>query len=466
MNQMLTKKALIREYVLEIEKLKGDLQATRQKNGVFLTSESYQEMTEESESRRIINEEQQRKIEVMENSLKNTREQFESNMRLFVALKKESEVTRGVLEETKGILGVTEEALEVTKKELADETVLRQAHEGTEEELDVIGRGLISKMGETVQDVNGLHKKIRRMTDLEVVNHTNWMRNSNQIANVTTLVEHEINLFTEEQQKVTDVVAERMAVFVEAEVEKLNAAYQYIEGRLEGFNEGELELSGETMKAKDEMNAVLEEIKILREDVKTRVGEGLNGLNDAAQRIAAEVVEDLAKFGTQLHISYSQLGREFRLLFDEAQRTVISQKAEVEKLRKQLTTATAATMIVADAAQTSLDTILMQERERAAADRAKLIAQITTLINSNAEDQELRITQRIQLVQSEMALAQEELEAAETAYNEGMDVWTEAEDAFIENLTGKKEGLKTMLQEDWQVRPQFPPPLRVRMCDY
>lgn len=203
MNQMLTKKALIREYVLEIEKLKGDLQATRQKNGVFLTSESYQEMTEESESRRIINEEQQRKIEVMENSLKNTREQFESNMRLFVALKKESEATRGVLEETKGILEVTEGVLETTKKELVDETMLRQAHEGTEEELDVIGHGLIKKMGETVQDVNGLHGKIRRMTDLEVVNHTNWLRSSNQIANVTALVEQEIGLFTEEQQKVT-----------------------------------------------------------------------------------------------------------------------------------------------------------------------------------------------------------------------------------------------------------------------
>lgn len=454
---MLTKKALIREYVLEIEKLKGDLQATRQKNGVFLTSESYQEMTEESESRRIINEEQQRKIEVMENSLKNTREQFESNMRLFVALKKESEVTRGILEETKGILEVTEEALEVTKKELVDETVLRQAHEGTEEELDVIGHGLIAKMGETVQDVNGLHGKIRRMTDLEVVNHTNWMRSSNQIANVTTLVEQEISLFTEEQRKITDAVEERMGAFVEAEVEKLDAAYQYIESRLESFNEGELELSGETMKAKDEMNAVLEEIKILREDVKTRVGDGLKGLNDAAQRIAAEVVEDLAKFGTQLHTSYSQLGREFRLLFDEAQRSVISQKAEVEKLRRQLTSATATTMSVADAAQNSLDSILREERERAATDRAKLIAQITVLINNNAEDQELRMTQRIQLVQSEMALAQEELEAAETAYSEGMDAWTGVEDTFIENLTGKKEGLKTMLQEDWQVRWLFAP---------
>lgn len=448
---MLTKKALIREYISEIERLKGDLHATRQKTGVFLTHESFQLLTEESTSRKILNEEQLRKIEVMENSLKATREQFENNLRLLVALKREMEGTKNVLEETRGTLAVTEGVLESTRKDLQEETVLRQAHEGTEKELDSIGHGLIERLGETVQDVSGLHGKIRRMADLEVINHTSWMRNVNQVASVTRLVENEINLFTEEQQKVAGAVTERMALFVETEVAKLDAAYKYIETRLENFNKGETALSGETEKAKDEMNAVLEGIKVLREEVKTRVGEGLKGLNDAAQRISAEVVEDLAKFGTQLHASYSQLGKEFRLLFDEAQRSVITQKAEVEKLRLQLTSATAATITVADAAQTSLDTILKEERERAAADRAGLIAQITALVNGAAEDHDRRISQRVQLVQSEMAIAQEELQAAEAAYNEGMDVWTGAEDTFIETLTGKKEVLKTMLQEDWQV---------------
>jgi kinesin family protein 11 len=297
---MLTKKALIRDYVIEIEKLKGDLMATRQKNGVFLTTESYSEMTEESESRRILNEEQQRKIDVMETQIKNTREQFEQNMRLFMELKKELEGTKGVLEETKGELQKTELDLSNTRKDLADETVLRKAHQSTEDQLDNIGHSLISRLDETVGDVGGLHAKIRRMTDLEVVNHTSWMRSSGQVATVTDLVEREIGIFTQEQEKMTEGVSDKMGMFVTGQVKRLESAYAYVEGRLEGFNAGEAELSSETMKAKDEMNQVLEEIKILREDVKQKVGEGLKGLNAAAQRISAEVVEDLGKFGVQV----------------------------------------------------------------------------------------------------------------------------------------------------------------------
>ena len=39
LNQKMTKKALIREYVSEIERLKQDLLATREKNGIYLSSD-------------------------------------------------------------------------------------------------------------------------------------------------------------------------------------------------------------------------------------------------------------------------------------------------------------------------------------------------------------------------------------------------------------------------------------------
>ncbi|CAG0883934.1 unnamed protein product [Cyprideis torosa] len=43
-NQKLTKKALIKQYVEEIQQLKADLMATREKNGIFLAPETYNEM--------------------------------------------------------------------------------------------------------------------------------------------------------------------------------------------------------------------------------------------------------------------------------------------------------------------------------------------------------------------------------------------------------------------------------------
>ena len=40
-NQKMTKRALIKEYTIEIEKLKADLVATREKNGIFLSPEVF-----------------------------------------------------------------------------------------------------------------------------------------------------------------------------------------------------------------------------------------------------------------------------------------------------------------------------------------------------------------------------------------------------------------------------------------
>lgn len=44
MNQKLTKKALIKEYTEEIDKLRRDLQAAREKNGFFIAEENYNAM--------------------------------------------------------------------------------------------------------------------------------------------------------------------------------------------------------------------------------------------------------------------------------------------------------------------------------------------------------------------------------------------------------------------------------------
>ncbi|KAL7274763.1 Kinesin-related motor protein [Rhizina undulata] len=449
-NQMLTKKALIREYVIEIEKLKGDLLATRQKNGVFLTQESFSAMSEESESRRILIEEQQRKVEVLETAVRNTREQFEQNMRLLLDVRKELEGTKGILEETRGELKKTETDLSKTRQNLVEETVLRKAHEHTEEKLDTIGHGLISTLAETVRDVGGLHSKIGRMADLEVINHSTWTRSSNKVTDVTEMVESEIENFMEEQQKIMEAVSSRMSGFVDDEAKKLEAAYKFLESKLEGFDVVEHELSSETKKSKDDMNQVLEEIKTLREEVKQRIGDGLKGLNDAAQRIAAEVVEDLAKFGLEIHASYSQLGKDCRSIFDEVQKHIISQKAEVEKLRVQLASATNAAASASTTAKSTLDTILAEERKRATDDRQSLITQITALINSTADEQDKRLTKRVKLVQDDMDIAKDELETAAKEYASGMDVWSEQEEVFSNELVVQREELKKKLVDDWR----------------
>lgn len=91
-----------------------------------------------------------------------------------------------------------------------------------------------------------------------------------------------------------------MQGFVHNELARLGKTQDSLECKALGFAKSEKEIVAQAVAAKEDMNQVLEEIKILREEVKHKVGEGLNGLSVAAGRISAEVVAELGLFHTQV----------------------------------------------------------------------------------------------------------------------------------------------------------------------
>lgn len=297
---MVSKKTLLREFTAEIEKLKSELIATRQRNGVYLTNENYEEITGESESRRILSEEQKAKIETMEANLRNKVQELFSLTSNFNILKKDNEGTRLLLDETKGVLEKTEIVLADTKQNLAEETTLRRAHQTTEEQLSNIGGELIATLEKTVSDVGGLHSKIRRKSDLQTVNRNNWQSSQATVADVTQLVESRVGEFQLEQEQFMAKLSFRMQGFVQEELQKLEATQSFLQEKISAFETSERDVNDETAKAKEEMNEVLEEIKVLREEVKQKVGEGLSGLSATAGRISAEVINELGGFHTQV----------------------------------------------------------------------------------------------------------------------------------------------------------------------
>ena len=299
-NQTISKKTLLKEFTSEIEKLKGELIAARQRNGVYLTSETYEQITSESESRRILSEEQQAKIETMEANLRNKVQELFTLTNNFSILKKDQEGTKQMLRDTQGLLEKTEIVLGNTKQNLAEEMVIRKAHERTEEQLQDVGGGLMSTLEQTVSDVGSLHAKIRRKSELQDMNRDEWLHSQTQVLDITQLVESKLAAFQSGQDQLVSSMAGRMQGFVEEEVEKLQSTQDLLNEKVSAFEASGKEVISQTSGAKNDMNDVLEEIEVLREDVKTKVGEGLNGLSAAAGRISAEVINELDAFHTQV----------------------------------------------------------------------------------------------------------------------------------------------------------------------
>lgn len=302
-NQMVSKKTLLKEFTLEIEKLKSELIATRQRNGVFLTQETWEEMTTESESRRILSEEQRDKIETMEINLRNKVQELFSLTTNFNNLKKDNDMTKMMLDGTKSILEKTEAVLEGTRKNLAEEKALRKAHQRTEDALVEVGHGLISTLGQTTVDIGGLHSKLRRRSDLQSMNRRHWSSTQSQVSGTTMTVEEKLSAFQIQQEQLIASLSGRMTGFVQQELNHLQASQQMLQQKSTEFESSKLEVDDQTAKSRDDMNGVLVEIKSLREDVKEKVGAGLSDLSLSAQRISAGIMTEIDAFQTQVSLT-------------------------------------------------------------------------------------------------------------------------------------------------------------------
>lgn len=450
-NSMISKKTLLKEFTMEIEKLKGELIATRQRNGVYLTNEQFEEITLESESRRILSEEQKARIETMETSLRNKVQELFSLTNNFMNLKKDNEATRVALEGTKDVLTQTELVLRDTRQSLAEETVIREAHQKTEEELLGIGAELVSTVGASVKDLDGVHAKLRRRSALHNQNRGIWQTSAGRIDSIAQQVDSCLEEFQEMHSGLLTTSSRRIASFLTAETTKLEESAELLLAKTIDLERTQTEVEHQSSNARDDMNNVLEEIKVLREDVKEKVAEGLQGLSHAASKISGEVISELEDFHTQLHTSYSSLGKEFKAMFEDITKQLAAQKDEADCLRKALQEANRKANETTLLASVQLEDYMKSEREVARQERQLLKDQIFALIDGDAAKQDERTSKALNQTRAHLEDSNKAFERADQTYNNGMDDWTNRYQRITEQITKSKDDLKNRMKKDWTV---------------
>lgn len=450
-NTLINKKALLKEYAAEIEKLKTELIATRLRNGVHLTNEAYEEMTVQNESRRILTEEQAARIGTLETNLRHKVQELFSLTSSFMGLKKEHEGTKIQLEETQGVLDQTELVLAATQKTLDEETHIRMAHQKTEEKLTNLGGELISTLQRTVGDVGGLRAKNKRKSDLQDLNRSTWAMSQDQVADVTELVEIRVQDFRRTQEEHISSVSRRMQTFVREEIQQLASTQTFLDANFHNFEAARNDLLEQKDRSKEDMDNVLEEIKVVRDNIKDRVGESLSAIAAAAERIAADVLSELDTFHNHLHTSYSSMGQDLKSIFEELLRHLSVQRSESDALRRQLQEASRAMVETNGSVAVQIQEVIEEERKQAAEERKKLLMQISGLINAHADQQETRLASKATKIQERVSEAKTTFEGQLTTFSAGMDTWNSNEDEIVQGVVNSRDTLKTKLKDDWTV---------------
>ncbi|KAJ5180923.1 hypothetical protein N7492_004133 [Penicillium capsulatum] len=449
-NSIVSKNKLLREIGMEIEKLKSELIATRHRNGVYMTPDAYEEMTMESESRRIVNEEQRAKIETMESSLRHKVQELFALTGNFNTLKHDNEETQTRLSQTRSSLEETEHSLKDTSEKLDEEQILRKAHQDTEKRLRDIGSEIILTLDGTVKDVNGLHAKIERKNTLDTDNRQAWNASSGKVSSVTRQIDSRIELFQTQHAKLLENMSSRLHNFVDSELNSVQTSRSQLDEFSSSFDKVEGEAKTQNSNARDEMNDVLEEIKDLRENVKTKVGDGLNGLSAAAARISKEVLGEFAELHSQLHSSFSVIGKDFKSIFENMKTHVDEQKSEVNRLRLELQEANRQAIESNRKASANLAQVLEEEQANAQIERDNLMSQIRHLLEDSSQRQSNRLRNKVDGLRADITSSSDALEQATLQYDRHVDEWIFKEEQFAKDVKASRDEIKMKMRNDWQ----------------
>eukprot|EP00039_Didymoeca_costata_P014443 m.233541 g.233541 ORF g.233541 m.233541 type:complete len:1024 (-) comp16027_c2_seq10:1147-4218(-) len=164
-NQKLSKKSLIKEYTSEIEKLKMDLLTAREKNGVYLSTDRYKEMTTQIE-------ELGAQVETYVEEINKIKTLFEETSNELSTKTQHLEETTAVLEDTKTKLVSVEEKLEETEIDRDEQKHLVAVTSTTEENLATEAQEIIKVTDKTVEHIKELHAKVDRKAAVDQSNQS------------------------------------------------------------------------------------------------------------------------------------------------------------------------------------------------------------------------------------------------------------------------------------------------------
>ncbi|KAJ1311796.1 hypothetical protein OPQ81_010261 [Rhizoctonia solani] len=162
LNSRITRNALLKEHASEIARLKADLVAAREKNGVYVSLERWREIESAQEGGRTVREELRVQAEVAQRQSQALREELEAQGAVLVQRTNELASVKQELEQEQLHLASAKRELQKLRVEAEEEKVVRQEFERNERSLDRVAASLRETARAGVTDVKGLFDKIAR----------------------------------------------------------------------------------------------------------------------------------------------------------------------------------------------------------------------------------------------------------------------------------------------------------------
>ena len=148
---------------------------------------------------------------------------------------------------------------------------------------------------------------------------------------------------------------------------------------------------------------------------------------------------------------YDSLGNDFKTIFETLIMHIHSQKEEAEKLRMELQEAHRKVVESNEAAASTLEATLSEERQAAEMERANLLSQFKFLLDESGEKQATRLRGKVSNIKHNLETSHTTLRQADLKYGEDMAQWAKQEQKLVEEVEESKEDLMAKLNDHWTV---------------
>ncbi|XP_012145367.1 kinesin-like protein Klp61F isoform X2 [Megachile rotundata] len=227
-NQKLSKKEFLKQYTVEIERLRKDLEAAREKNGVYLANENYQEMQTQIAQLNKDIEEKINHIKALEKTVQDKEKIYNDLEVQTLAQMKELYEAKNKLDNVTGALKSTDERLKMTIEERDRQKLLVEKYVNTEQSLLNQAQNLLNVADTATSDSYKLHDKIGRKTQVEQTFEALSEEFRNKVSNCAQGIEQDVSTYAERLINCFTSIKNEIGLHTSNKCETMDTAIQQI----------------------------------------------------------------------------------------------------------------------------------------------------------------------------------------------------------------------------------------------
>ncbi|KAI9287346.1 P-loop containing nucleoside triphosphate hydrolase protein [Umbelopsis sp. AD052] len=431
-NQRMTKKELIKEYIHEIERLKSDLQATREKKGVFMSADSYRLLLDENQSKKDQVEEITKEIQVFKDNVQNLTKEVEQKAKLLMGKQRELREVNDKLQETKNWLQKIQDEHERTKQSLEEQVALRKYHQQYGDKLEHFASETISTLQNTVKDNDGLFSKLDRQRSVQEKNRGALHAFKKDVdVKAHKIVEEMLQFKSSIGSMQSDLEAKAQA-YADALQKNLSAIHHGVETRLKA-----LEQESDTLNSlvKDG-GAAQNGLYNILSDIHAQLEESTKKHKDAAKQEANAflLVTNAAfqKFSEQLTVKHSVLTDMLADYISDIKRTTNEQQNRMEQLRASINVGIEGEKAFVQEKEDQLKQIVHIQQQNRAKAKKQLMHDISLLLQEYDSEEHERLQKSMYDVQSSLRSNGASLDDLQSDHNEDVDRLITSEMATVQ----------------------------------